>query len=145
MRMKLETFMRPFSSLFRKPFCTSSYTLQKSLTDTLQKSSLKEPLEQSGTTDHGDHRKLLPKRIPAGGKDSNELNKNGNGNGNGLDGGHLLNETDHIQGEHGWKEKHASDSEAIVKAERHEKDGNKETTESLQKRTVEHFTRSIKE
>jgi hypothetical protein len=81
-----------------------------------------------------DHRSKLPKRIPSGGKDSNELDGS-NGNGNGMDGGDMLN--GHGEDPHGWKEKHASDSEAIVKAERHGKD--EEDPSALQKRTVEHF------
>ena len=55
------------------------------------------------------------------------VGNNGNGdNGNGVDGGDLL--------VPGWKEKHASISEAIVKAERHVNC----STDELQRKTVEH-------
>lgn len=69
-------------------------------------------------------KRILPFRIPAGGKESNE-NPNG---GNGVDSGELLAE--------GWKEKHASDSESIIKAER---STNKGTIEELQKVSVKHM------
>lgn len=59
--------------------------------------------------------------------------RNGNGNGNGFDSGTLLVE--------GWKEKHASSSEAIVKADRHGKDI---STTELQEITVKHMTKSVK-
>ena len=76
----------------------------------------------------------LPSRIPTGGTDS-PFHENGNGNGdngNGTDNGDML--------VIGWKEKHASTSEAIVKAERH---GDNITTEELQKKTVEHLEKKI--
>lgn len=85
-----------------------------------------------------DLRQKLPKRIPAGGKDSNELGGGNCTNGNGVDGGEMLSELkDEL---HGWKEKHASDSEAIVKAERH---GDRNDAETLQKKTVEHFEKQV--
>lgn len=58
-----------------------------------------------------------------------------NGNGNCIEGGELLDSVT------GWKEKHASTSEAIVKAERH---GSDISTEELQRRTVEHFVKKTK-
>ena len=59
------------------------------------------------------------------------LNGNANGNGNGVDGGEMM--------VPGWKERHASASEAIVKAERHGDTHSKETIEQLQEKTVQHI------
>lgn len=40
----------------------------------------------------------------------------------------------------GWEEKHASESETIIKAERHEHEG---TIEELQKKSVKHFEKQV--
>jgi hypothetical protein len=76
----------------------------------------------------------LPYKIPTGGKQSEDNgNDNGNGDNGGCDSGELLSQ--------GWREKHASDSEAIVKAERCGEEG--QDTTQLQQRTVEYLSRRV--
>ena len=80
---------------------------------------------------YGDHRDSLPHKIPTGGKHSeNGNNVNGTNGDNGIDGGELINDVQ------GWKETHASDSEAIVKAERHD---DTSSVKVLQEKTESYF------
>ena len=74
-----------------------------------------------------DPRESLPRRIPAGGKESNEMNGHDTSNGSWIDPGTII--------QPGWKEGHASQSEAVIKAERHPH----RTPDELQKDTMEHF------
>jgi len=115
--MRLDIFRQIFNN---KKMLTRKETIG---TRRICHSNIKNNIENNTKNDP---RSKLPATISTGGKDGTEFTNGEN---------HVFESGDLIQV--GWKERHASISEAIVKAERHVS----KNPQELQKDSVEHFTK----